>query len=313
MELWGVKPFDRMMAIAAETPATQKSTYTAWGANHNFFNTEWQQNDSHGCLGHAPIPQQAAGSSGQQQIALASLVAFFRANVGAAANPTLNRNFNPRHDPPPVVTSVTRVDQGFTPSPSSAVTRVFDDFDPPRGGDPAGISNVTNHSDVTITHGIVPNHDPSLAAGHITWTSPGADRYFQSTWTAAGSGNDVRGYQTLDFRISQRNNPLNPSGATNFSIRLVMADGSVSDPVPLCRYADLRGPVGGYNSYSCVQQDTSGNCIRWADAHHPVLQTVRIPLADFVNADLSRVRGVRLVFDIKPSGAIHLANIRFAP
>ena len=157
----GVQPFDRMMAPGSASSEPQKSTYTVWGANHNFFNSEWQQDDSKGpgCLRHTRIAQQAGGSTNQQQIALASIVAFFRANVGASANSTLNQNFNPRFGLPQSVISVTRVDQGFTLSPNPAVTKVFDDFDPMRGSDPAGISNITGHSDVTITPAVVPNHD----------------------------------------------------------------------------------------------------------------------------------------------------------
>ena len=63
------------------------------------------------------------------------------------------------------------------------------------------------------------------------------------------------GYQTLDFRISRQESPadssqphsLNSSVSTNFSIQLVMADGSFSSPVRLSTYADLSGPVGGKN------------------------------------------------------------------
>jgi hypothetical protein len=42
------------------------------------------------------------------------------------------------------------------------------------------------------------------------------------------------------------------------------------------------------------------------------LQTVRIPLCDFPNADLTQVSGVRLVFDDTATGAIYLSNIRFS-
>ena len=38
-DLEGVRPFDRMMAIRSESPATPKSTFTVWGTNHNFYNT----------------------------------------------------------------------------------------------------------------------------------------------------------------------------------------------------------------------------------------------------------------------------------
>jgi hypothetical protein len=298
-ELLGVKPFDRMMTLP-DVPATPKSTFTVWGANHNFFNTEWQQNDRLvGCVGHTALPQQSKGSTSQQQIALASLVAFFRANVGPSANSTFNQNFDPRYALPPVVTSVTRVDQGYTTSPSSTVTKVFDDFNPPRGNDPTGVSNFVNHADVSVAYSTVPRHDPSLRAAWISWNSSGPERYFQSNWTAAGVGNDMSAYQTLDFRVFRRvdvnGNLLNPPDPTNFSIQLVMGDGSVSNGVSLCKYADLRGPVGG------------------PGGRHPILQTVRIPLSDFTNADLSHVRGVRFVFNISATGYIHVANIRLSP
>ncbi|MGH9931998.1 MAG: hypothetical protein ACREA9_22590, partial [Pyrinomonadaceae bacterium] len=35
----GVRVFDRSLRFPSESPATQKSTYTVWGANHNFYNT----------------------------------------------------------------------------------------------------------------------------------------------------------------------------------------------------------------------------------------------------------------------------------
>ncbi|WP_394833030.1 hypothetical protein LVJ94_41660 [Pendulispora rubella] len=50
--LSGIRPYDRMLQIPTETPARPKSTFTVWGANHNFYNTEWQETDSSGCLGH---------------------------------------------------------------------------------------------------------------------------------------------------------------------------------------------------------------------------------------------------------------------
>jgi hypothetical protein len=77
-----------------------------------------------------------------------------------------------------------------------------------------------------------------------------------------------------------------------------MADGSLSDPVQLSTYADLRGPVGGVSG-------PNANL-------HPILQTARISLQDFTSADLTNVRGVRLVFDGTSSGAIYVANVRLS-
>src|SRR5215510_8518591 len=85
--LQGVRPFDRMMLIRNETPATPKSTFTVWGANHNFYNTEWQLSDSPGCLGHKRLFDHLLGSPDQRSIALAGVLAFFRGHVGAAADP----------------------------------------------------------------------------------------------------------------------------------------------------------------------------------------------------------------------------------
>ena len=50
-DLEGVRPFDRMLRTRTEQPPTPKSTFAVYGANHNFYNTEWQQSDSAGCTG----------------------------------------------------------------------------------------------------------------------------------------------------------------------------------------------------------------------------------------------------------------------
>jgi len=293
--LQGVRPFDRMMSIFNEFPATQKSTFTVWGANHNFYNTEWQQSDSGGCQGHPalfPDPDpMVIGSPRQRTTGLASVAAFFRANVGPNADPAFNRNFNPQFALPAVVTDITRADRGFTDSPNDAITTVFEDFVNAPGISSYGIPN--DVMNITFTHGPVPNHDVSLRAGIISWMEAGG--HFQTNWTDQGAGADISGYQTLDLRVSRQSSNLNPPTATNFSIRLAHGDGTLSAPVQLNAYTDLVGPVGGLG----------GNL-------HPILQTARIPLADFGSADLTQVRGVRLTFDGTPAGAIYVANIRLS-
>lgn len=297
--LQGVKPFDRMMRIFSESNPTQKSTYTVWGTNHNFYNTEWQTSDSAGCVGpsNAALFGPANGSVRQRRTGRASLLAFFRGNLfGTGYDPTLNANFNPQFQLPPVVTTNTRVDRGYTDSPDAGITTVFEDFDRPTGTNTYGFPN--DASNIMITHGSVPNHDPVQRAGVISWTSPGANRYFQTNWAAAGDSIDISppiGYKTLDLRVSRQASPLNPVGPTNFSIRLAHDDGTLSGPVQLSSYTDLRGPVG-----SAV------------GGLHPILQTARIPLAAFPGADLTRIRSVRLTFDGTATGAIYVANIRLS-
>ena len=328
--LQGIRPLDRMLLILTDNPARQKSNFTVWGANHNYYNTEWQLSDSSGCTGHDSLWSTTVGSPQQRQTSLAGVMAFFRGNVGAEADPTFNQNFNPQFDLPDVVKSVTRVDRGYTDSPNSSVTLKFEDFDRATGtssyGFPNDASNITiRHSEcvdnpMTSCPNSVPNHntgDPYGRFGHqqaaaISWTAAGSNTFFQTNWTAAGTGRDISAFQTLDLRVSRRcaglvgappscddTNALNPTDSTNFSIRLTLADGSLSGPVQLNSYTNLTGPVGGLFNNGLPNL-------------HPILQTARISLADFADADLTKVRGVRLVFDDTPTGAIYVANIRLS-
>ncbi len=312
--LQGVKPLDRMIMDRVDDPATQKSSFTVWGANHNFYNTEWQHTDSGGCVGpdNVPLFLRPVGSPKQRKTGLASAAAFFRGNVGSTPNavpgrfnPDYNNNFNPQFDLPSVVTSITRVDRGFTDSPHPAVTKVFEDFINPTGTSTYGFPNEA--SNITIVHGVLPNHDQTrLRAGVISWNAPGASTYFQTNWSAPGTGKSITKFRTLDLRVSRQcvpaqdpsctgTSPLNPSGPTSFSVLLALADGTFSNPVALKQYTDLRGPVGG----------TRGGL-------HPILQTARIPLTAFAGTNLTDVQGVRLMFDDTATGAIYVANIRLS-
>lgn len=291
--LQGIMPFDRDLRDFAESPTTQKASYTVWGANHNFYNTQWQVSDSGGCIGdgNPPIFPPIIGSPEQRTTSLASVNALFRGNVGPGADATFNRNFNPQYDLPAVVTSVTRVDRGYTDSPNSSVTTVFEDFDRPTGTNTYGFPN--DASNISINHGNVPNHAGVQRAGQISWTSSGEATYFQSNWAAAGTGNDISGFKTLDLRLSRQNSPLNPVTPTNFAVALSLDDGTLSQAVNISSYTDVRGPVGGPGGL------------------HPILQTARILLPDFTT-DLTRVRGVRLSFNDTTSGAIYVANLRLS-
>ncbi|MBV8884163.1 MAG: hypothetical protein JO235_09225, partial [Chroococcidiopsidaceae cyanobacterium CP_BM_RX_35] len=313
--LAGVRPFDRMLQNTSESPPTQKSTYTVWGANHNFYNTEWQVSDTvaltkpivrFSCIGEAPntdLFPDSPGSPNQRLTAISSLLAFFRANVGAGADTTFNQNFNPLFSLPQNVTDETgatvafptRVDRGYSPSANSNFNLIADNFNKPVGTSSYGIPN--DASNITINDGGVPNEDPVQSAGQITWNTAGSSVFFQTNSTDINTfGRDLTGFKTLDFRVSRQSNSANPVGPTDFSIQLVSANGISTRPVHISNYTDLRGPVGGVFG-----------------GRHPILQTVSIPLTDFGNFDLvkNQVRGVRLIFDQTPKGAIYITNIRF--
>lgn len=304
--LQGVRPFDRMMAIRSESPALPKSTFTVWGANHNFYNTEWQLSDSSGCLGHRRLFDNLLGSADQRATALVSVLAFFRANVGADADPALGALLNPQFEVPASLADITRVDRGYTDSADAAVTTTFDDFNLPTGINSAGTANTASH--VTVTHGGIADHDFRQRVARVAWSSAGDDTWFQSNWTAPGTGRDASGYQTLDFRVSRQcgdaactNRGAQWATDTSFSIRLVGANGELSAPIALSDLLTLTGPVGGLVRFGA------------AASPHPILQTVRIPLSAFgSSAIISHLRGVRFTFDDTQSDQIFLGNIRLS-
>jgi len=315
--LQGEKPFDRMLLIRTEAESLQKSTFAVWGANHNFFNTEWQLTDSDGCAGpgNTRLFPDFVGSAQQRETALFSGMAFFRGNVGEDPNSTFNHIFDPLFRLPQALRAITRVDRAFTPSPNTKVATVFEDFTNPTGTSSYGFANQA--SNITISHQTgVPQHDPTQRAAFITWAASGPNTFFQTNWAAPGTGKSIPVEQrTLDLLVSRQcaiptqsfcfnPSPLNPSGATNFSIRLVMADGSLSAPVQLKdaqrQTTNLTGPVGTLFIFPT----------QTLTVLHPMLESVRIRLERFSGEDFNKVQGIRFTFDDTPQGAIYLANIR---
>src|SRR5262245_4472419 len=115
--LQGIRPYDRVRYVFTDDPATQKGNSTVYGANHNYFNTEWQTSDSGGCTGpNNPRifnPGASLGSPSQQQVASFLIPALFRGAVGPAADPTFLNNLDPLYSTLPALDAVTRVDRGF--------------------------------------------------------------------------------------------------------------------------------------------------------------------------------------------------------
>jgi hypothetical protein len=296
--LQGARPYDRALRVFAENPKTMKATYTVWGANHNYYNSEWEVTDSAGCWSHQPLFAFFGGSETQRETAFLPLLGFFRANVGPGANPEFNRSFNPLFALPRNVTDLARVDRGYSDSPATGANTVLEEFENPTGTNswfyPNQASNITIQHINLVTDGTRSRHDPIQRVAVIGWTAAGENTFFQTNFS---QGSDLQFGKTLDFRISRRYSPaLNGDllSTTDFSIRLVMGDGRLSNSVRLSAYSNLTGPVGGA---------FGGNL-------HAILQTVRIPLRDFSNVDLSQISGIRFGFDQTRTGTIFLGNVR---
>lgn len=331
-DLQGMRVFDRALVGRSETDPTMKAAFMVWGANHNFYNTEWQQSDSGGCTGDGNVPlfdTLAAESAAQRVTGLYPAMALFRSALGAGAVAPFAQLFDPAQDVPAPLAAITPVQRSFAANVADAGNLVVDEFLRPAGAGGRGIGNVAVNLDA-FRQGPIFEHDPVLQGGRVTWSRPEGVApsaiYLQSNLARAGGGKGVDGYATLDFRAGIACDdqmfggcpapaPQNVGGAPDFSVALVLADGRLSAPVSVGRYAVLTGPVGSGGS-PFIETPAGGAGARPAISFpfamlHPVLQSVRIPLGDFGLAPKAVVRGVRFTFDRTEQGAIYLANVRF--
>lgn len=313
-EYMGWDVFGRAMLDSDESLTNMKAFYNVWGTNHNYYNTEWQQDDGGGsasasCTGsnHPELFGSVGPDNEVMQTGKYGILPFIRGSVGVQRDETLLQNLDPLYDLPSGISGLTQIDRAFADSTNSSIVAVVDNFNNSTGTSSTGVSN--NSSSVSVSHQFVQADSSASSsssnwkqqrAARIRWTSTGSNRYFQSNWRNLGQGVDVNAYRTLDLRVGREySRSENLNAPTNFSVHLVMANGSLSNGVQLNQYVYVRDG-GGYNTYV-------GNT--W----HTVMAMARIPLSDF-GADLSNVRGVRLVFDdgsTSGSGAIYVGNIRF--
>jgi hypothetical protein len=329
----GMWPYDRMMKSFSEDPARQKAFYYVLGANHNYWNTEWQFSDGSGCFDPSvqlfvtdPVTGVLPGVTGserQRTTGSASVLALIRGVLipdNDDQSALFLTNFDPQYQLPPVVTSVARIQRGFIASPSSTVTRALEDFDQPTGisqfGVPNQASNVTVEHLAVIEHGIpfltrneqgvVVPLPAFLRAGKISWQRPGADVYFQINFAAPGGGLDLSPYATLDFRVDRetpKQTTLNPAAQTNFHVQLVAADGTLSAPVAIAGFIEVAGPFG--------TPDADFGTPGFPDGYHINLPTARIPMGAFGFDDhVQQTRGIRLTFDNTATGSIYVTNFR---
>ena len=299
-DLEGIRPFDRILQDATEAESLSKSTFQVFGANHNFYNTEWQISDSMGCLGQKPIFPQLRGSASQRRTALRTLIPFFRSNLGSIPKPSLAQRFDPSYPIPAPLASETTYARGFTQTPRPSENYVIDDFDQPTGTSSRQVANESSGLS-RYRHGRASaNQDPIQRAAAVGWKH--ANGFLQVNAAPAGQGVDVGAYGTLEFRIMLRcfgklcTSLPDPTGDVDFSIALADANDTLSQPITLKAHAVVTRPGGVFGSgYS---------------AYNEVFQTVRIPLEAFTEADLSHLRGARFTFDRQQKSSIDLANVR---
>lgn len=281
-ELDGRQPFERMIRKRTELHPSPKALYMVWGANHNFFNSQWQESDSSECLGHQPIfSENSIQSAAQQKVATAAVSAFFQSTIGngsADERKRLGETFNPLYPLPAFASGITRIDRDFIPSFDRHYLFNIDSFNFPTGKSSYGLDNLSNA--VKVEHELdLPNR------AKIEWNGPNG--YYQTNWSKPGVGYDVSSLDSIDFRISRPANYVGNVHPSDFSIALADGADRLTPALPLSRYASALGPANAIVVY----------------------QTVRVPLRDFGLRPGMGVRGVRFIFDRNQTGSIYIANV----
>ncbi len=277
----GLGVFERTLSATEANPSF-KSFYHVWGANHNFYNTEWMTADANGggyngCFNHAPLfDPQASGSVAQQETGRRAAVNFFTSNVGLSRNEAGNALFDPAF-PLPVDY---RVDRGYHPGSSSNLSLLLEDFINPTGTSSYQLANETGGA-LTVVHGGRRAFVTNIVASPST--------FFQTNSAPVGSGLNLTSYDLLDVRADRLGDFMMP-GVVSFGIELVNDDDSRSSAVAVDPYLVL-GPPARSNL---------------------TLPTARIPLSAFDGARLDAIRGVRFAFTTPyPEGfGVALANVR---
>jgi hypothetical protein len=283
-DLEGMKPFDRMLAANDEPNAAPKGMFGVWGANHNYFNTEWQESDSEGCSGAGNNPlfetSGVSGSEKQQTAGLHALMGFFRGTIGKDKHPEFLKAYDPTFGVPDALDQVTHIGRAYADSASNGNTKVLENFSGAAGTSLSGGAMIATGA--TISFVSAPEHDRAMKAGLVKWTASG------NSLEIPVGGADGSQMATLDMRISLQDQTASTATPTSFTIALVNADGTVSNGVSLKNYVELL-PAG-----------------------HAILETARMPLKDFVNAKLDSIKSVKITFDENASGAVYIASLRLS-
>jgi hypothetical protein len=303
-DLQGIKPFDRMLLKTGETASYRKSTFQVFGANHNFYNTEWQESDAENCSGQTKLFPANVGSPKQRETAIHTLIPFFRSNTGSLRHPDLALRFDPSYPLPSSLTSITTYARGYSPAPRDFENFVIDSFDRPTGTSSRGVQNLSSGL-TQYEHGQASlNQDSSQRAAAVQWSNAGGFLQVNAAWS--GSGVDARGFKSLEFRVMLRcfgtlcGDPSDPTGDLDFSILLASVGAPLSKPVALKSRAVVHRPCGTEFTWQSFNRAINNE----------LFQTIRIPLSAFPGFRPANFQGVRFFFDHTAASSIYLADVR---
>ncbi len=329
-DLQGVHYFDDARYI--EGDQTNKRYVLVMGGNHSFYNTIWapggwpaatwddwlQFQDPGGTDpfcgtrkgNHRLTQEQAHGTL------RAYLTGFMRTYLGGEAEflPMLKGDAPP---PPSAMTSEIHVSYHPKDAVGSRLTvnsllaenrlSTNDLGEPvtPNGLDPYGLCGGEDPQPVHCLEGQPTTRQPHTTPSPLIQARGLSQLRFgwddaTAEWTNQipdDSTGDVRGYRVVQFRASVNfNDPRNaPALPQDFSVILTDRVGNSASVLVSDNSDALYYPPGQVAAVPKV-----------------VLNTIRIPLAQFIGVDLSQVRSVRIEFNQRDTGALLLTDLIFA-
>jgi hypothetical protein len=302
----GMRVFDRVfLGTKPDTSKTFYGTVYVWGANHNAYNTEWQESDSSGCIGTDPIFQRNGRSKPQQVTAVETLVPFFRATVGAKADRSLAAQFDPGRALPSALLDITNVDRGYLPAPLGDAVQRLETFSQKTTRSDAGI--FTTASGVEVVHqAAAEEHQPGTRVATVSWAAkPNESKFFRVNFRPA---KDMSAFKTLSFRTALRcfdqicDFPASADGELAYSVQLVDGDGRSSKAYLTSRDVRISRPLG-------VPPIIFDGIEFPPTPPHSTLYTVQIPLSALSGVDLGKITAVRFIFDGRQGGKVDIADL----
>lgn len=304
-DLQGVHFFDDARYRVAGDP-TPKHTITAFGANHNFFNTVWTPSsgypgsfdDAFGrCDGRLTATQ-------QRHVGAAYIVTYFRRYLGGETelDPIWTGEAPPRgirrsralvsYLAPDLPSRRLDVDR-FTAARSIRLTQLGTPVEPSRLSFIGWCENTEATPCVPGELSLFDSHLPGLSRGVFGWSRRGGRVRFQ-----LGGGVDVQSFDALQMRTT-----LNPGYRANDGVRRQDLTLELVD--------------AGGGSAAVAASDVGSEALRYPSglrrfAGHVLLQQLRFPLDRFAGIDLANVVRVVIRFDRTAAGAIDVADLAFS-
>jgi hypothetical protein len=319
-DLQGVHFFDDARYLVPGDPSA-KATVTAFGANHNFFNTVWSPSsgipgafDDGYCPGHDLLTERQ-----QRRVGIAYMVSFFRRYVGGETD--RGRMWTGATTPPSIEPAQTAVSYL---APDTLTTR----RDVNRFTDPEDLSvNALGGAVVATDMGMVgwcanlfdtpcvPGQD-GFADIHVSWpffffsdaVPPGLQEAVLG-WSGAAEGG-----ASILFEI--------PPGARDISAFDTFAFRTVPNPGYIANEGiDFQDLVVVFEDATGARVEVAAADIgndALADPHlgarrlrHVIMNQIRFPLASFEGVDLTDIAAVELAFSRTERGVIDVSDMAF--